>query len=197
MCNCKDLLYDISEAQKDVAFEINGKLTTRIKAQDDCSECHVLAGQFHVPGCKKEICPVCSESLISCNCVCNYLEKRLPNIHLERIKSLLENFLIPDPDNKENLHYIGLLEKEINSYKKQLAGEQNSSDYIKVRTLLKLLEKEDPADDVIIKYGKNFYSPLEEIRKSIYSPDCMNNGYAGEDAEEGTPCIVLIPRHFN
>jgi hypothetical protein len=33
-----------------------------------CGDCHVLEGQYHVPGCDVESCPFCGKQLISCDC---------------------------------------------------------------------------------------------------------------------------------
>lgn len=31
-----------------------------------CGDCGVKMGQFHMPGCDLEVCPVCHEQFISC-----------------------------------------------------------------------------------------------------------------------------------
>jgi len=33
-----------------------------------CHDCRVLKGEFHVPNCDVEECPVCGAQLLSCNC---------------------------------------------------------------------------------------------------------------------------------
>lgn len=34
----------------------------------NCSECGVGAGKFHHPRCNEEICPVCNDYLMECDC---------------------------------------------------------------------------------------------------------------------------------
>ena len=34
-----------------------------------CSDCNVIPGQYHHPGCDCEVCPRCNGQLISCGCL--------------------------------------------------------------------------------------------------------------------------------
>jgi hypothetical protein len=38
-------------------------------ANTPCHDCRVLEGEFHVPSCDVEECPVCGDQLITCDCV--------------------------------------------------------------------------------------------------------------------------------
>ncbi len=72
----------IAEAQTIAHWSIDGVLHERIKygnEQDDwgadtrpCHDCRVVKGQYHVPGCDVERCPVCGGQVIGCDC--NYDE---------------------------------------------------------------------------------------------------------------------------
>lgn len=60
----------INNAQKIRTIYIIGKEYGRIKHQEDtiCNDCKIKKGQYHVPGCKLEICPKCGGKVISCGC---------------------------------------------------------------------------------------------------------------------------------
>ena len=69
----------IQAAQLIMSYTLNGKSVPRVRygsEQDDwhaerlpCHDCRVLMGEFHVPSCDVEECPVCGGQLISCDCV--------------------------------------------------------------------------------------------------------------------------------
>jgi hypothetical protein len=68
----------IMAAQEIVSFKSDGRDIPRIRYGSEktdwnagkipCHDCRVLAGEFHVPSCDVEECPVCGEQLISCDC---------------------------------------------------------------------------------------------------------------------------------
>lgn len=68
----------IDDAQEIVASTIGGTDYGRIRygheggdadGQDDCRDCGVAMGQFHVSTCCVEQCPKCYGQAISCGCV--------------------------------------------------------------------------------------------------------------------------------
>jgi hypothetical protein len=72
----------IMAAQKIALVRFEGRDIPRIcygKEQYDwdssvpCHDCRVLEGEFHVPSCDVEECPICGEQLLSCECAFDYL----------------------------------------------------------------------------------------------------------------------------
>ena len=76
----------IQAAQNVLSYALNGKSVPRVRygnEQDDwhaqtvpCHDCRVLKGEFHVPSCDVEECPVCGGQLISCDCPFEELEQQ-------------------------------------------------------------------------------------------------------------------------
>jgi hypothetical protein len=68
----------IIAAQEMVSLKSEGRDIPRVrygKEKSDwnagntpCHDCSVLDGEFHVPNCDVEECPVCGHQLISCDC---------------------------------------------------------------------------------------------------------------------------------
>ncbi len=68
----------IIEAQEQHTYVIGGTEVGRIRYGSEadnwgsdthpCGDCRVLKGQFHVPSCDIEQCPVCGGQAISCDC---------------------------------------------------------------------------------------------------------------------------------
>ena len=68
----------IIAAQQVVSMRYQGRDVPRIRYGDEqsdwsaetipCHDCAVLKGDFHVPSCDVEECPVCGGQLISCDC---------------------------------------------------------------------------------------------------------------------------------
>ena len=68
----------IMAAQKMVSMRHQGRDVPRVRYGDErsdwhaetipCHDCGVLKGDFHVPSCDVEECPVCCGQLISCDC---------------------------------------------------------------------------------------------------------------------------------
>jgi hypothetical protein len=66
----------ILSAQHQPTYSIQGKDVPRVRYGDEsddwgadkqpCQDCRVIKGQFHVPGCDIEECPVCHEQKLSC-----------------------------------------------------------------------------------------------------------------------------------
>lgn len=45
-----------------------GRERPRVDCAVTCHDCAVVSGEFHVPGCDMERCPVCHLQAISCGC---------------------------------------------------------------------------------------------------------------------------------
>lgn len=67
----------IQAAQFITTVVTDGKECDRIRYGDEedwgsdrqpCHDCRVIKGQFHVPGCDVERCPVCGGQIIGCEC---------------------------------------------------------------------------------------------------------------------------------
>ena len=68
----------IAAAQNIPSFILDGHSVSRISygaekndwgaERQPCDDCRVIKGEFHVPGCDIEECPVCHDQLISCEC---------------------------------------------------------------------------------------------------------------------------------
>ncbi|MCH9828045.1 MAG: hypothetical protein K0U79_09900 [Gammaproteobacteria bacterium] len=73
----------IEQAQTEALVFIAGTEHERVRYGDEeedwgagkrpCHDCAVQNGQFHVPGCDVERCPVCGGQAI--NCDCDYVEE--------------------------------------------------------------------------------------------------------------------------
>ena len=69
---------EIAAAQQLPTYGIGGVERPRIRYGDEredwgadrapCHDCAVVKGEFHVPGCDAEECPVCHGSIFSCDC---------------------------------------------------------------------------------------------------------------------------------
>jgi hypothetical protein len=68
----------IIAAQQIVSIGYVGRDVPRVRYGDEksdwsattipCHDCRVLKGEFHVPSCDVEECPVCGGQLITCDC---------------------------------------------------------------------------------------------------------------------------------
>lgn len=68
----------IAEAQLVTAWRLGERDIPRIRYGSEsanwnadkvaCHDCAVVKGEFHVPGCDVEECPLCDNQLISCGC---------------------------------------------------------------------------------------------------------------------------------
>ena len=68
----------IQAAQRISVYTFKGRPISRIRygnehglrgsAENPCHDCAVFKGEFHVPNCDMEQCPLCGERLLSCNC---------------------------------------------------------------------------------------------------------------------------------
>jgi hypothetical protein len=67
----------ILAAQKIVSLKLEGRDIPRIRYGKEesgwnsnvpCHDCGILEGEFHVPNCDVEECPVCRGQLLSCEC---------------------------------------------------------------------------------------------------------------------------------
>jgi hypothetical protein len=68
----------IQAAQKVLSYTAEGRPIPRIRYGDEqsdwhadripCHDCRVIKGEFHVPSCDVEECPLCGGQFISCDC---------------------------------------------------------------------------------------------------------------------------------
>jgi hypothetical protein len=68
----------IRSAQERVTYHIGGRDYGRVRFGEEtavrsadmvtCPDCGVRLGQYHVPGCGEERCPVCGLDVVSCDC---------------------------------------------------------------------------------------------------------------------------------
>jgi hypothetical protein len=67
----------IRSAQAITTYRIDGRQYPRIRYGRErpraggsvaCHDCAVVPGEFHVPGCDMERCPMCHAQAISCGC---------------------------------------------------------------------------------------------------------------------------------
>jgi hypothetical protein len=68
----------IQAAQKVLSYTAEGRTIPRIRYGDErsdwhadrvpCHDCRVIKGEFHVPSCDVEECPLCGGQFISCDC---------------------------------------------------------------------------------------------------------------------------------
>ncbi len=73
----------IEEAQNELThIIINGEPAERVRYGNEpedwgadrqpCRDCEVIKGQYHVPGCELERCPICDGQAIGCDCDYTY-----------------------------------------------------------------------------------------------------------------------------
>ena len=68
----------IIAAQQILSYTLKGRAVPRVRYGDEhddwganqhaCDDCRVLKGEFHVPSCDGEECPVCGGQMLSCDC---------------------------------------------------------------------------------------------------------------------------------
>ena len=68
----------IEQAQKLTTYTLNGSIYSRIRygqeyknygaSAGSCSDCAVIKGEYHVPGCDQERCPRCGSQAFGCDC---------------------------------------------------------------------------------------------------------------------------------
>lgn len=68
----------IAAAQAVPVYVIEGAEHPRVRYGDEtedwganthpCHDCRVVKGEYHVPGCDAEQCPVCGDVIFSCDC---------------------------------------------------------------------------------------------------------------------------------
>ncbi|SDM67080.1 hypothetical protein SAMN05421823_11914 [Catalinimonas alkaloidigena] len=86
----------VREAQRDSHIYRNGVLMERVTfgrepgstaPQGPCWDCHAIEGEYHVPGCRYEVCPNCGQQLVSCPCA----PDAPPTGGIQRAKLLIES----------------------------------------------------------------------------------------------------------
>jgi hypothetical protein len=73
-----DWVKRIEDAQLQRTYVVDGRPYERIRYGDEsddwgadrqpCHDCRVIKGQYHVPTCDVERCPVCDEQALMCDC---------------------------------------------------------------------------------------------------------------------------------
>jgi len=61
--------HEMKDAQRQKTYTIKGRTYKRKSIVHTCEECGARDGQFHIPGCKLELCPACYGQAITCDCV--------------------------------------------------------------------------------------------------------------------------------
>ena len=56
-------------------IKFKGKIYKRIPCEKErCHDCGTTIGNYHHHGCDMEICPICKEQLIGCDCDFEYMD---------------------------------------------------------------------------------------------------------------------------
>ena len=67
-CNCSEVIFQNKKYKRIKYGESPYDIDER------CHDCNAKEGNYHHPGCDTEVCPICGEQAIGCDCDYEYVD---------------------------------------------------------------------------------------------------------------------------